>query len=180
MTRLLHRVLAGALSGLCSASIYSWVAALAFSAVGCGSSATRSEGLEPASLPVELRADYAVFAQRCSKCHSLARPLNSGISDENYWSLYVARMRRQPGSGISQEDAGPILRFLHYYSLEQLRKNEKSAPPPATSGAAMSGASFRMARSTSLVAPTAARAQRDRVFANAALNRKSAAKAAAP
>ena len=113
---------------------------LALSVVGCGSSATHSEGLEPAALPVELRADYAIFAQRCSKCHSLARPLNSGISDENYWSLYVARMRRQPGSGISQEDAAPILRFLHYYSLEQLRKNEKAVPPPATSGSTVSHA----------------------------------------
>jgi hypothetical protein len=87
-------------------------------------------------LPAELRADYAVFAHRCSKCHSLDRPLASGISDESFWSLYVARMRRQPGSGITQEDAGPILRFLHYYSLEQARKHEK-APPPATSGAAL-------------------------------------------
>ncbi|HMI89651.1 MAG TPA: hypothetical protein VK550_36510 [Polyangiaceae bacterium] len=111
---------------------------------GCGSSATHSEGLEPATLPAELRADYAVFAQRCSKCHSLARPLNSGISDENYWSLYVARMRRQPGSGISQEDAGPILRFLHYYSLEQLRKNEKAVPPPATSGSSLSRAPLQI------------------------------------
>jgi hypothetical protein len=115
-------------------------AALALSAAGCGSSATRSEGLEPSTLPAELRADYAVFAQRCSKCHSLARPLTSGISDENYWALYVARMRRQPGSGITLEDAGPILRFLHYYSIEQLRKNEKPVSPPASSGGAMSRA----------------------------------------
>jgi len=115
-------------------------AALALSLVGCGSSASRSEGLEPATLPAELRADYAIFAQRCSKCHSLARPLTSGISDEHYWSLYVARMRRQPGSGITQEDAEPILRFLHYYSLEQLRKIEKGVPPPAMSGAMLSRA----------------------------------------
>jgi hypothetical protein len=120
------------------------VAALLLSISGCGSSATHSEGLEPATLPVELRADYAVFAQRCSKCHSLARPLNSGISDENYWSLYVARMRRQPGSGISQEDAGPILRFLHYYSVEQLRRNEKVVPPPATSGSTLSHAPLQV------------------------------------
>lgn len=116
------------------------MAAVGLSMAACGSSATHSEGLEPATLPAELRADYAVFAQRCSKCHSLARPLNSGISDENYWSLYVARMRRQPGSGISQEDAGPILRFLHYYSVEQLRKNDKAVPPPAMSGSTLSRA----------------------------------------
>ncbi len=70
------------------------------------------EGLDPSALPEDLRADYVVFAQRCSKCHSLARPLNSGIVDDDYWDMYVARMRRQPGSGISEGDARVIPRFL--------------------------------------------------------------------
>lgn len=112
-------------------------ASLGWFLLGCRASVNHSDGLEPSSLPAELRADYAVFAQRCSKCHALARPLNSGITDENYWVRYVAKMRRQPASGITQEDAAPILRFLRYYSLEQTRKNEKGdadekiAPPPA-------------------------------------------------
>ena len=101
----------------------------------CPSPDARSETIEPTTLPQEVRADYEVFAQRCSKCHSLARPLNSGISDDNYWVMYVARMRRQPESGISLEDSRVILRFLHYYSLEQIRKKqarepERSTPPP--------------------------------------------------
>jgi hypothetical protein len=132
----LHHALVGLLRALAPNACVATVLVLA--AAGCGSATMHSEGLEPATLPAELRADYAVFAQRCSKCHSLARPLNSGISDENYWALYVARMRRQPGSGISQEDAAPILRFLHYYSVEQLRKNEKPVPPPAMPGDALS------------------------------------------
>jgi hypothetical protein len=103
----------------------------ALSASACTVSGARSEGIDPSTLPVEVRADYAVFAQRCSKCHSLARPLNSGISDENYWAMYVARMRRQPGSGISPDDAPRILRFLHYYSLEQIRKREPASAPNA-------------------------------------------------
>src|SRR5262249_50010017 len=102
-------------------------------AAGCSSS-IRSEGLDPSTLPTDVRPDYAIFAQRCSKCHSLARPLTSGITDDNYWSMYVARMRRQPGSGISQPDTTPILRFLHYYSLDQQRKRGPAAPP-ASSGA---------------------------------------------
>jgi mono/diheme cytochrome c family protein len=128
MTRFRPRFWFAAREGQRGVLAPAWAAALALSLAACGSSATHSEGLEPAALPAELRADYAVFAQRCSKCHSLARPLNSGISDENFWVLYVARMRRQPASGITQEDAGPILRFLHYYSLAQLRKHEKLAP----------------------------------------------------
>ena len=88
----------------------------------------------------ETRADYDVFAERCSKCHSLARPLNSGIDDDEYWKLYVAKMRRQPGSGISLTDAQATLRFLHFYALEQRRKKGLSAevhdPPPPPPDAA--------------------------------------------
>lgn len=104
----------------------------------CAGFSMRPDGLDPSTLPDEVRADYAVFAQRCSKCHSLARPLNSGISDENFWSLYVARMRRQPASGITEEDAAPILNFLRHYSLEQRRKNEKPVAPPAASSPTVS------------------------------------------
>ena len=86
----------------------------------CASTANR-EGLDVAQLPVEVRADYDLFARRCSKCHALARALNSGIHDDAMWIAYVNRMRRQPGSGISPQDTEPILRFLHYYSLEQQR-----------------------------------------------------------
>jgi hypothetical protein len=87
------------------------------------------------SLPEGVRADFAVFAQRCSKCHSLSRPLNSGIVDDGYWAMYVARMRRQPGSGISPDDATQILRFLHYYSVEQRQKQERARLEGLTSPA---------------------------------------------
>jgi hypothetical protein len=83
-------------------------------AAGCAT--TARDGLEVATLPVDVRPDYALFARRCSKCHQLARPLQSGIHDDAMWADYVERMRRQPGSGISPADTGPILRFLHYYS----------------------------------------------------------------
>jgi predicted small secreted protein len=79
------------------------------------------DGLDVAQLPEAVRPDYQLFARRCSKCHSLARPLGSGITDDEVWIAYVNRMRRQPGSGISPQDAQPILRFLHYYSSEQRR-----------------------------------------------------------
>ena len=90
---------------------------------GCAS--TR-EGLDAARLPVEVRGDYALFAHRCSKCHPLARALNSGIDEDRVWVDYVTRMRRQPASGISREDAAQILRFLHYYSLEQQQRKREA------------------------------------------------------
>jgi hypothetical protein len=81
-----------------------------------------AEGLRESRLPPDVRADYEVFALRCSKCHSLSRPLQSGITDDVYWKEYVERMRRQAGSGISPTDEESILRFLHYYSLEEKRR----------------------------------------------------------
>jgi hypothetical protein len=93
---------------------------------GCSGLLARGEGIDPLTLPENVRADYDVFAQRCSKCHSLARPLSSGIDDDDYWAMYVAKMRRQPGSGISQEDTVVILRFLHYFSAELQKKRAGS------------------------------------------------------
>jgi hypothetical protein len=89
---------------------------------GCaGAVSERRDGLDVSTLPPDVQSDYAVFAQRCSKCHSLARPLESGITDDSYWHMYVEKMRRQPGSGISEADTVPILRFLHWYSVDRLR-----------------------------------------------------------
>lgn len=100
-----------------------------------GCSPDRSAEPDVAFASPQARADYAVFAVRCSQCHSLARPLNSGIDDDAYWKAYVARMRRQPGSGISAEDAVAILRFLHVYSLELRRKKQQPLDPPDASQA---------------------------------------------
>ena len=88
-------------------------------ALGCATAV--GEGLDPNQLPADTRDDYAVFARRCSKCHSLARALNSGIDRDSLWEAYVNRMRRQPSSGIAPGDVPPILRFLHYYTLNRPR-----------------------------------------------------------
>jgi hypothetical protein len=96
------------------------VFALAAGLLGCPGQ--QAEGWDPARVPPEVRDDYILFSQRCSKCHSLARPLQSGIEDDLFWEYYVARMRRMPGSGISPDDEKRILNFLRYYSAEQRKK----------------------------------------------------------
>jgi hypothetical protein len=97
------------------ALVFVFVLALA-AAVGCAG-ASRVDGLDPATLPVALRGDYELFAQRCSRCHSLARPLNAHVTTVQHWRDYVDRMRRQPGSGIAPEDVPGIMRFLIHYSV---------------------------------------------------------------
>lgn len=72
--------------------------------------------------PREVRDAYQLFAYKCSRCHTLARPLNAGITDFEHWRSYVARMRRQAGSGISEQDGEVILVFLKYYAAEKARE----------------------------------------------------------
>jgi len=101
------------------AGAYRWRGLLLVASLAAAACATGArDGLDVARLPADVRTDYGLFARRCSKCHALARPLNSGIHDDATWADYVDRMRRQPASGITRADTGPILRFLHYYSFE--------------------------------------------------------------
>jgi hypothetical protein len=103
--------------------ILRWIgAATLLGAAACTPTSEPADGLGESRLPEAMRPDYQVFAQRCSKCHSLGRPLQSGIADDEYWKRYVERMRRQAGSGISLADEAPILRFLHFYSVEEKRR----------------------------------------------------------
>jgi len=95
------------------------------------SACQRGEGLDPSKLPENIRADYELFANRCSKCHSLARPLTANITDDEQWVLYVNRMRRQPGSGISRTDQDGILRFLKYYAADLRRQQAEKNGAPA-------------------------------------------------
>ena len=115
-------------------SIGAVFAALAALTVSSGAGCAPTEGLDPSKMPENVRADYDVFARRCSKCHSLARPLTANITDDEQWVLYVNRMRRQPASGISLTDQETILRFLRYYAADlrriQAEKNSKAPPTP--------------------------------------------------
>lgn len=97
-------------------------------ATGC-SSLQRGESLDPTTLPTEVRGDYEVFANRCSRCHPLARPLNARVSEDSHWRLYVARMRRMPGSGITLEDTPKILNFLYWW-----RQHHDDAPRTSVDG----------------------------------------------
>ena len=107
-------------------------AAFAALVLATASACHRGEGLDTGKMPENVRGDYAVFAHRCSKCHSLARPLSANITDDEQWVLYANRMRRQPGSGISYADQDAILRFLRYYAADLRRAQaEKNGAAPA-------------------------------------------------
>ena len=123
-----------------------WSILAAALVVGCASTGAR-DGLDVSRLPEDVRPDYALFARRCSKCHPLSRALNSGIDEDSRWVDYVTRMRRQPGSGIAPQDTGPILRFLHYYSLEQQRiKRERALATEVSPSSSSTSAAPELSR----------------------------------
>lgn len=90
-------------------------------AFGC-SAWQRGDGVSVAAIPPEVRPDYELFASRCSRCHTLARPLEARVWTMHHWEAYVTRMRRQPGSGISLDDQPGILRFLAWYTANRGRE----------------------------------------------------------
>ncbi|UJR83292.1 hypothetical protein [Sandaracinus amylolyticus] len=114
--------------------------------VACGGTGA---GLDAARLPASMRAPYRRFEARCSRCHSLSRPLSAPVQSVEHWQRYLARMRRMPGSGINQGDAAMILEFLTYYTTVMRREEEaqsqggevlETVPSEARSGDAMADA----------------------------------------
>ena len=78
--------------------------------------------------PADVQDAYKVFSYRCSKCHSLSRPLNARVWTAQHWDRYVERMRRMPTSGITPADAQKILTFLHYYAKRRSSGDEVLEP----------------------------------------------------
>jgi mono/diheme cytochrome c family protein len=85
--------------------------------------------IDVSGYPADMQAGYKVFAQRCTKCHTLSRPINSDYATSDEWSRYVKRMMRKPGSGINKKDAKTIFDFLVYDS--SIRKKDLLAEKKA-------------------------------------------------
>jgi hypothetical protein len=87
------------------------------------------EGSVLASYPRPLQETYEkVFSKRCSKCHTLARPINTDFTPTK-WEEYVKKMMRKPGSGIKTEDAKRVWQFLVYDTAKRKPSVAEKAPP---------------------------------------------------
>ncbi|MCK6550368.1 hypothetical protein L6R52_31315 [Myxococcota bacterium] len=100
---------------------------------GCATDFGRRGGLSDqqiAAMPPGVQEDYDLFAYKCSRCHTLSRPLKAQITDMEHWRAYVARMRRHAGSAISEDDGNRVLRFLEYWvkQRKQAEAEEGGAP----------------------------------------------------
>jgi cytochrome c553 len=78
--------------------------------------------------PAQQQAAYKPFFTKCSKCHTIARPINTMMKRDE-WERYVKRMMHKPNSGISDSQGKQIFEFLAYDQIERKDKNPKAFFP---------------------------------------------------
>jgi hypothetical protein len=95
------------------------------------------DSIDVSKYPKAQQDNYAVFSQKCSKCHTLARPINSKLALPEEWTNYVNLMRSKKRSGIDEKSAKTIIDFLTYDSsvrkkdLLKKKQQEKAAAEAA-------------------------------------------------
>lgn len=78
--------------------------------------------IDISSYPAEQQKAYKVFSEKCSKCHTIARPINTTMSRPE-WERYVKRMMHKPNSGISDGQGKTIFEFLAFDQETRKDKN---------------------------------------------------------
>ena len=78
--------------------------------------------IDVSSYPANMQSAYKTFSGKCSKCHTIARPINTMMKRDE-WERYVKRMMHKPNSGISDSQGKQIFDFLVY---DQVQRKDKS------------------------------------------------------
>jgi len=81
--------------------------------------------IDVSAYPAEIQKDYKLFSSKCSKCHTIARPINT-LMTRDEWERYVKRMMHKPNSGISDSQGKEIFAFLLYDQTNRKDKNPKA------------------------------------------------------
>ncbi len=82
--------------------------------------------LDVSKYPPEKQRTYnALLADKCTRCHGMARVINSEFVEPQVWQTYVKRMMIKPGADISPAQAKEMWEFLTYDA--QVRKTGAQA-----------------------------------------------------
>ena len=81
-----------------------------------------SASVNVSSYPADQQKNYKVFADKCAKCHTVARPINTSMTKPE-WERYVKRMMHKPNSGISDSQGKLIYDFLAFDQETRKDKN---------------------------------------------------------
>ncbi len=92
---------------------------------------TGPDKVDVSSYPPEMQASYKIFTRICSKCHTLARPINTSMT-ASYWAHYVGIMVDKSPDPISVEDAKKIYEFLVFDQEARKDKRPGDFFPPLT------------------------------------------------
>jgi cytochrome c5 len=84
--------------------------------------------IDVGAYPAPQQASYKVFSTKCSKCHTIARPINT-LMTRDEWERYVKRMMHKPNSGISDNQGKQIFEFLVFDETVRKDKNPKAFFP---------------------------------------------------
>jgi cytochrome c5 len=84
--------------------------------------------IDVSAYPAAQQANYKMFSTKCSKCHTIARPLNTMMKRDE-WERYVKRMMHKPNSGINDSQGKQIFDFMVYDQVERKDKNPKAFFP---------------------------------------------------
>ena len=79
--------------------------------------------IDVTAYPVKMQEAYKLFTNKCSRCHTVARPINSTFTPEE-WRKYVYKMMRKPGSGLTPKTTEKIIEFLIYDAKHREKKTE--------------------------------------------------------
>ena len=74
-----------------------------------------ADRVEVSGYPKEQQDRYTLFADKCARCHPLARAINSRFSTDE-WKRYIKRMVRRTGAGVTDDQSQEIFEFLKFYS----------------------------------------------------------------
>jgi hypothetical protein len=85
--------------------------------------------IDVSAYPGPVQAAYKLFSIKCSRCHTIARPINTTMKWDE-WERYVKRMLHKPNSGISDNQGKEIFEFLVYDQTNRKDKNPKAFFPP--------------------------------------------------
>ncbi|MBI3289693.1 MAG: cytochrome c [Elusimicrobia bacterium] len=72
--------------------------------------------------PAEQRRNYELYANACSRCHTLARSINAPWVNRRWWDFYVSKMRVRAmlrREKLPDRELNAVLDFLEYDSHER-------------------------------------------------------------
>jgi hypothetical protein len=78
--------------------------------------------------PADMQKAYKLFTEKCSKCHTIARPINTTMARAE-WERYVKRMMHKPNSGINDKQGKEIFEFVIYDEQQRKSKDPKAFYP---------------------------------------------------